>query len=439
MAYNYEYPYVDPEKYNDDWLLNKMKELIEAWKKLDKKFDDLMAAFNDLKQYVTNYFDNLDLQEEVDKKLEEMLADGTLQNVINIAVDKRIEQIINDGTLERLLTVPKNVKVYGAKGDGIADDTAAFVSACEGGGWVYVPSGVYKVSQLTLTANIYGDGDTSIIDVGSYVECNLSGLVIQSLAFTGGMDSGTTGCLAIAGENVLVHDCKVYDTGTIGIVVAGNHSKVVNCRLFNIGAKAKQAGIWIRGKHITVDRNRIERVALDGIAFYKCDSCQITNNAVSDCGNQPPYPTALGACGIFCGDDGTLNYIAGNDVKNCKEGGIVFSLQTGSKIIGNTVQLCGLYGINGIVSSCVIQDNVCIGNGADKSVEYPGSGGGITIRYGNNSTIAGNVSRTEGVQTGLIAGSESPLSDSVIASNRFAGAISFPNAPNNVLYQNLNN
>lgn len=27
MAYNYEYPYTDPNRYNDDWLLNKIKEL----------------------------------------------------------------------------------------------------------------------------------------------------------------------------------------------------------------------------------------------------------------------------------------------------------------------------------------------------------------------------------------------------------------------------
>ena len=27
MAYNYEYPYTDPNRYNDDWILNKMKEL----------------------------------------------------------------------------------------------------------------------------------------------------------------------------------------------------------------------------------------------------------------------------------------------------------------------------------------------------------------------------------------------------------------------------
>ena len=28
MAFNYEFPYTDPNLYNDDWLLAKMKELI---------------------------------------------------------------------------------------------------------------------------------------------------------------------------------------------------------------------------------------------------------------------------------------------------------------------------------------------------------------------------------------------------------------------------
>ena len=31
MAYNYEYPYTDPNRYNSDWLLNKVKELAEEW------------------------------------------------------------------------------------------------------------------------------------------------------------------------------------------------------------------------------------------------------------------------------------------------------------------------------------------------------------------------------------------------------------------------
>ena len=47
MSYNYEYPYTDPNRYNADWLLNKMKELegrldgiVEETLKLTKEYVD---------------------------------------------------------------------------------------------------------------------------------------------------------------------------------------------------------------------------------------------------------------------------------------------------------------------------------------------------------------------------------------------------------------
>lgn len=35
MSFNYEFPYTDPNLYNDDWLLSRMKELAAAVKDLD--------------------------------------------------------------------------------------------------------------------------------------------------------------------------------------------------------------------------------------------------------------------------------------------------------------------------------------------------------------------------------------------------------------------
>ena len=48
MAYNYEYPYTDPNRYNSDWLLNKMKEL-EG--RLDGIIEETLAL---TKTYVDN-------------------------------------------------------------------------------------------------------------------------------------------------------------------------------------------------------------------------------------------------------------------------------------------------------------------------------------------------------------------------------------------------
>lgn len=78
MAYNYEYPYTDPYRYNDDWLLRKMKDLIDEWAAMQKQFADLQTAFNDLKNYVMNYFANLNVQQEVENVLNQWLNDGTI-------------------------------------------------------------------------------------------------------------------------------------------------------------------------------------------------------------------------------------------------------------------------------------------------------------------------------------------------------------------------
>lgn len=50
MAYNYEYPYTDPNRYNDDWLLKKMQELDTDLKTLEERVKE--AAVKASKEYV---------------------------------------------------------------------------------------------------------------------------------------------------------------------------------------------------------------------------------------------------------------------------------------------------------------------------------------------------------------------------------------------------
>lgn len=58
MAYNYEYPYTDPNRYNADWLLNKMKEL-EG--RLDGIVEEALAL---TKTYVDNQLETYQSQIE---------------------------------------------------------------------------------------------------------------------------------------------------------------------------------------------------------------------------------------------------------------------------------------------------------------------------------------------------------------------------------------
>ena len=71
-------PYTNFHELNQDWFLQEFNKLIAQWKTMQKNFDNLQDAFNDLKSYVEDYFKNLDVQNEIDNKLNEMANDGSL-------------------------------------------------------------------------------------------------------------------------------------------------------------------------------------------------------------------------------------------------------------------------------------------------------------------------------------------------------------------------
>ena len=76
-------PYTNFHELNQDWFLQEFNKLIAQWKAMQKNFDNLQDAFNDLKSYVQDYFKNLDVQDEINNKLNSMINDGTLLTIIS--------------------------------------------------------------------------------------------------------------------------------------------------------------------------------------------------------------------------------------------------------------------------------------------------------------------------------------------------------------------
>lgn len=62
--------------------------------------NELIEKFNELKNYVDNYFTNLDVQEEINKKLDEMAKDGTLQEIISTYIN--LSSVLGFDTLSDL-------------------------------------------------------------------------------------------------------------------------------------------------------------------------------------------------------------------------------------------------------------------------------------------------------------------------------------------------
>lgn len=78
------------------WLYNYlMTQVIPNINTTNAAVQELQTLYELLRQYVNDYFDNLDLQEEVNIKLNEMAQDGTLEEIINQEIFGNINDAID--------------------------------------------------------------------------------------------------------------------------------------------------------------------------------------------------------------------------------------------------------------------------------------------------------------------------------------------------------
>lgn len=75
MAYNYEYPYFDPNKYNSDWLIKRVWEISEEWK---KKYPEWETRLDQQDALIA----------QIKKELDEIvkLSPGFMENLISQAI-----------------------------------------------------------------------------------------------------------------------------------------------------------------------------------------------------------------------------------------------------------------------------------------------------------------------------------------------------------------
>ena len=84
-------PYSDIHEMNLDWIISIVEEYVE-------KVDKLDIDFVELKNYVESYFENLDVQDEIDNKLEEMKESGELADIISQYLEMQSLICFNDKT-----------------------------------------------------------------------------------------------------------------------------------------------------------------------------------------------------------------------------------------------------------------------------------------------------------------------------------------------------
>lgn len=76
-------------------LGKEMNKIINSVNLSGEQVETLTKAFNDLQDYVNQYFSDLNVQEEVNNKLDELVQDGTLAQIINEEIFNELNEKLN--------------------------------------------------------------------------------------------------------------------------------------------------------------------------------------------------------------------------------------------------------------------------------------------------------------------------------------------------------
>ena len=141
------------------WLCKFLEEtVIPTVNQNGSAVQELQGLYTELNEYVTHYFDTLDVQQEINNKLDQMTADGTLTAIIANYINPFIEEqniVIND--IQRKVNSvasgsPKPVDSV----DDMTDETKTYVLTTDGYWYYYngeewTRGGVYQATGVSET------------------------------------------------------------------------------------------------------------------------------------------------------------------------------------------------------------------------------------------------------------------------------------------------
>ena len=93
---DFKYPYTDFHELNLDWFLAEFKKLTESWLQVQQDWEDEQQAYQDLHDYVENYFANLDLYQEVHDILWSPEMQGNIQIILSNLTSSLLPSVVAD-------------------------------------------------------------------------------------------------------------------------------------------------------------------------------------------------------------------------------------------------------------------------------------------------------------------------------------------------------
>lgn len=153
----------------------------------------LVTAFNNLYDYVEHYFNNLNVQQEINNKLDEMAENGSLYEMLNTFItpafeeqDARVNALIEgqnvriNGFQNELESVASGSPLVASSTDGMTDTTRIYVNTTDGK-WYYYDGDSWEIGgtyQSTM-----GAVDTTLTQSGAAPDSKIVGEKLKEKNF----------------------------------------------------------------------------------------------------------------------------------------------------------------------------------------------------------------------------------------------------------------
>ena len=321
------------------WLCSYLeKEVIPAVNNNAEALEELQGLFTELHDYVEHYFDNLDVQEEINNKLDDMAEDGTLESIL-----------LNYVTTQKVYLTATEFKNDSNIIEGMKVKTLGYYNANDGGGANYIVTATSSATkfQETLQNDLYGELITD-----SYINIKQCGAKSNDKTF----DNATiiNNLITMGYRNIYIPLGKFYTQTTISYVDDMKPLNLLGC------SAQSEAGVsqtlFLNSENVCViigNTGAAPIINLMGSSSVDIEKLNIvsigtTTSATYGTSNPSVY-------GIFMGTTETHPNSQYHIIHNC---GIRLEPHTDT-LIGS----CCIYNVQAEiinVSNCVLRANTCV-------------------------------------------------------------------------------